>query len=210
MSQASKISPIPINQNSRKAKNDTPEYFEVKQTMVEAAIELMAEKGLKKFRFEELAEKIGYNRATIYRYFDSKKDLVREVMMALMHQITNGILDKTAGAEEATEQSFTDSLYQIISDLRNDRRYAIIMDAQNVEDFAKLTHAYFSMITKEMLGKHMMDAPDGRVLKEGLNIDDTVHWLMHQIISYGFFGLKGETELEQKDYLRKMVVSVII
>jgi len=198
------------NQNHRKAKADTPEYFEVKQGMINAAIDLMAEKGLRKFRFEELAEKIGYNRATIYRYFDSKKDLVREVMMALMHQITNDILEKTAGTQEVTEQSFTDSLYQIISDLRQDKRYAIIMDAQNVEEFAQLTHDYFSMITSEMLAKHMMDAPEGRVLKQGLSIDDTVHWLMHQIISYGFFGLKGETELEQKGYLRKMVVSVIM
>jgi hypothetical protein len=35
--------------NSRKAKTDTPEYAEVKQSMVEAAIELLAEKGLRKF-----------------------------------------------------------------------------------------------------------------------------------------------------------------
>jgi len=56
----------------------------------------------------------------------------------------------------------------------------------------------------------MNDGLSGSGLKEGVAIDDTVHWLMHQIISYGFFGLKGETEQEQKDYLRKMVVSVII
>ena len=64
--------------------------------MVEAAIALMADKGLSKFRFEELAEKVGCNRATIYRYFDSKQDLVTEVMMALMHQATSEIIDKMA------------------------------------------------------------------------------------------------------------------
>ena len=115
--------------NSRKAKADTAEYAEVKQGMVEAAIELMAEKGLRKFRFEELAEKVGYNRATIYRYFDSKSDLVTEVMMALMHQITNDIIEKTAGTEKVTSQTFVDSLYKIITDLRTEPRYAMIMDA---------------------------------------------------------------------------------
>jgi hypothetical protein len=33
---------------------------------------------------------------------------------------------------------------------------------------------------------------------------------MHQIISYGFFGLEGENERQQKAYLEKMVVSVIV
>src|SRR5690606_36956579 len=73
--------------NHRKAKADTPEYAEVKQHMVNAAIELIAKNGFSKFRFEELAEKIGYNRATLYRYFDSKEDLMTEVMMTLMHEI---------------------------------------------------------------------------------------------------------------------------
>jgi len=197
-------------QNSRKAKAGTPEYVEVKQRMVDAAIELMADKGFSKFRFEELAEKVGCNRATIYRYFDSKQDLITEVMMRLMHQITDDVIEKTAGSEEVTAESFTDALYNIITDLRNDRRYTIVMDAQNVETFAGLTHEYFSAITTSMLEKHMTDNPAGRVLKEGVSMEDAVHWLMHQIISYGFFGLKGEDEAQQKAYLHKMVVSVII
>jgi AcrR family transcriptional regulator len=196
--------------NSRKAKADTPEYAEVKQRMVDAAIELMAEKGLAKFRFEELAERVGYNRATIYRYFDSKQDLVTEVMMRLMHQITDDVIEKTAGSEEVTRESFTEALYNIIQSLRNDRRYAIVMDAQNIEIFANLTHEYFSAITTSMLEKHMTDNPAGRVLKDGVDMEDAVHWLMHQIISYGFLGLKGDNELQQKAYLEKMVVSVII
>lgn len=196
--------------NSRKAKPDNPEYAKVKQMMVQATIDVMAEKGYRKFRFEELAERIGYNRATIYRYFNSKEDLFNEVMLALMHQITTDIIDKAADSDEVSQQSFTDSLYQIILDLQNDQRYAIIMDAYNVERFAQLSHEYFSSITTGMLKKYMMDNSKGRTLKKGVAIDDAVHWLIHQIVSYGFFGLKGKNEEQQKAYLKKMVVSVII
>ncbi len=197
-------------QNSRKAKPDTPEYAGVKQGMVDAAITLIAERGLRKFRFEELAERVGCNRATIYRYFDSKDDLVTEVMMTLMREITDEIIADTAGTEAVTTQTFTDSLYKIITDLRTDPRYAVIMDSQNVASFARLTHEYFSAITTDMLEKYMLDAPAGRVLKAGVAMEDAVHWLMHQIISYGFLGLKGETEAQQKSYLETMVVSVIV
>ncbi|MCB1615525.1 MAG: TetR/AcrR family transcriptional regulator [Pseudomonadales bacterium] len=197
-------------QNNRKARSDTPEYAEVKQRMVDAAIELISETGFNKFRFEELAEKIGCNRATLYRYFDSKQDLITAVMLTLMHEITNDIIEKTAGSQTVTAKTFTDALYDIIRDLRTDKRYAIVMDAQNVETFARLTHEYFSAITTSMLEKHMTDTSSGRVLKAGVSISDAVHWLMHQIISYGFFGVKGVNEQQQKAYLEKMVVSVII
>lgn len=195
---------------SRKARPDTPEYAEVRQRVIDAAIELIAQKGLRKFRFEELAERVGCNRATIYRYFDSKDDLVTQVMLALMHEITGDIIENTAGTEAVTTQSFTDSLYGIIADLRTDPRYAVIMDAGQVETFAALTREFFSAVTTDMLEKYMMHAPAGRVLKEGIAMEDAVHWLIHQIISYGFFGLKGENETEQKAYLEKMVISVIV
>lgn len=195
--------------NHRKAKADTQEYAEVRQQMVDAAIELIARNGFSKFRFDELAEKIGYNRATLYRYFDSKDELITAVMMTLMHEITNDIIRKTA-SKKVTRKNFTDELYQIITSLRNNRRYRIVMDAQNIERFAQLTHEYFSAITTDMLEKFMLDNPSGRVLKPGTGIPEAVHWLMHQIISYGFLGIKGKNEKEQKAYLEKMVVSVII
>ena len=196
--------------NSRKAKAGTAEYAEVKGAMVAAAIELMAEKGYRKFRFEELAERVGYNRATIYRYFDSKKDLMAEVMLTLMHEITVNIIQGAVGTTRVTRKSFTDSLYHIITELRSNPRYALVVDAQNVETFSRLTHDHFSSITTSMLEQYMVAGAGGKVLKEGIDLSDTVHWLMHQIISYGFFGLKGSNEKQQKAYLEKMVVSVII
>lgn len=195
--------------NNRKAKVGTPEYADTRQQIVNVAIELIARNGFNKFRFEELADQTGYNRATLYRYFDSKEELVTEVMMSLMHEITNDIIRKTA-SKRATRKSFTDELYKIIHILRNDRRYQLVMDAQNVERFAQLTHEYFSAITTEMLEKFMMDKNAGQILKEGISIAEAVHWLMHQIISYGFFGLEGDNEKKQKAFLEKMVVSVII
>ncbi len=158
--------------NSRKAKADTREYARVRQRIVKAAIELMEGNGFRKFRFEELAEKIGYNRATLYRYFDSKQELITEVMMTLMQEITQDIIQQTAG-NKVTRTSFTEALYDIIKKLHNDPRYAIVMDAQNIETFARLTHEYFSGITTTMLEKFLLDDPAGPVLKNDISIAET-------------------------------------
>ncbi|MGB1581616.1 MAG: TetR/AcrR family transcriptional regulator [Nevskiales bacterium] len=195
--------------NNRKARADTREYAQVKQRMVNAAIELMEGDGFRKFRFEELAEKVGYNRATLYRYFDSKQELTTEVMMTLMQEITLDIISKTAG-NRVSRETFTTALFDIIKKLHEEPRYAIVMDAQNIETFARLTHEYFSGITTTMLEKFLINEPVHPLLREGIRVSDAVPWLMHQIISYGFLGIPGDTEAQQKQYLEKMVVAVIL
>ena len=83
-------------ESNRKAKPGTPQYEAVKRHIIATAIDLMAEKGFSKLRFEELAERVGCVRTTIYRYFDSKQELLREVMLALMHEIAEDIIQQTA------------------------------------------------------------------------------------------------------------------
>ena len=197
-------------ENTRKAKAGTPQYEAVKRHIIATSIDLMAEKGFSKFRFEELAKRVGCVRTTIYRYFDSKQELLREVMLALMYEITNDIIQQTVDAKRVTRKSFTESLFKIITALRTEKRYAVVMDDQNVKYFSELMVEHFTEITSLMLTKYMISGSKGRVLKKGVTLEYAVHWLIHQIISYGFLGLTGETEKEQKDFLNKMVVSVII
>ncbi|MCG8316393.1 MAG: TetR/AcrR family transcriptional regulator [Pseudomonadales bacterium] len=195
--------------NIRKAKPDNPEYDEIKQHMVDTAIELIAEQGFEKLRFDQLAKRVGRNRTTIYRYFDSKQELITDVMKTLMMEITENIIDKTAGTKVTTINSFTDNLYEVIHSMRSNSRYKIIMDAQNVEQFAELAKSNLSEIASVMLAKFMVDSDAGRLLRTDIAMEDAIHWLFHQIISYGFLGLRGDTEKEQKQYLNRMVAPVL-
>lgn len=196
-------------QNGRKARPDTRDYPKVRRAMVQAAARLMEGDGYRKFRFEQLAESLDCNRATIYRYFDSKQDLVTEVMLMLMQEITQDIIRQTANGG-VNRSKFTDALFEIVRKLRTDRRYAMIMDAGNIETFARLTRDHFSAITTTMLDKFLVANPAGPILKEGISVSEVAPWLIHQIVSYGFLGVPGETDRLQKAYLEKMVVSVIV
>lgn len=195
--------------NSRKARADTREYARVRRAMVAAATELMAGNGYRKFRLEQLADKVGYNRATIYRYFDSKQDLVAAVMLSLMQEITSDIIGETAG-NLVSQDSFTEVLYGIITRLRTEPRYAIAMDARNIETFARLCRQFFSEITTASLDRFLVGHPAGSILKPDISLMEAADWLMHQIISYGFLGISGDSPEQQKAHLKKMVVSVIL
>ena len=201
--------PSPERTSFRKAKPDHPGYDENRQRIVDEAIALMAERGFQRLRFDDLAQRVGLNRTTIYRYFDSKRELVTACMHSLMMEITDGILRDTSDLNSTSPDDFAENLHRIIHALRTDDRYAVIMDAQNVEQFAELSKANMSEITETMLSKYLLDADSGRVLRVGLRLDEAVHWIFHQVISYGFLGLPGSDAREQKAYLRRMVVPVL-
>ncbi|MCG8673692.1 MAG: TetR/AcrR family transcriptional regulator, partial [Pseudomonadales bacterium] len=106
-----------MSQNPRKAKSDTLEYRKTKEQTILVAAELIEEVGYKGLKFDELAARLGCNRATIYRYFDSKKELLESVMRLLMTEVTQKILDSVAGTRKVTVKSFADALYQVIETL---------------------------------------------------------------------------------------------
>ncbi len=151
--------------------------------MVDEAIELMAEQGFDKFRFDQLAKRVERNRTTIYRYFDSKQELIIAVMKTLMVEITENIIEDTASTKVTTPMSITDNLYQVIHAMRTEDRYRIIMDAQNVEIFSELAKKNLSEIATIMLSRFMIDSDAGRLLRTDIDMDEAIHWLFHQIIS---------------------------
>lgn len=199
-----------MSQNPRKAKSDTEEYRKTKEQTVLVAAELIEEVGYKGLKFDELATRLGCNRATIYRYFDSKKELLESVMLMLMTEVTQKILDSVAGTKKVTTKSFADALYQVIVTLGGEPRYAIIMVPDNVLLFSELAEEYYGELANQMLQKYLEGSAERTPLREGVDGAHVVPWLMHQIVSYSFLGVPGDTVKAKKDYLERMVVSVLI
>jgi len=195
--------------NVRKAKPDHPGYDQNRARIVEAAIEIMAEQGFQRLRFDELATRVDLNRTTIYRYFDSKRDLVTAAMKVLMYEITEEVIGDISPMRQTTPDVFTDNLYNVIHSMRTNPRYSVIMDAQNVEQFADLCAAHVAEIAMGIMSRYLSDEEIGDLLRDDLELGEVVHWLIHQIISYGFLGLKGDDEQAQKAYLGRMVVRAI-
>lgn len=196
--------------SSRKAKAGAPQTIEVRKQIIAATADLLAENPDQKLRFETLAKRVGCNRATLYRYFDSKTQLLEAVMLALMNEITTDIIARSAQNRQVNRQSFTHVLFEVIRDLSTNPRYALVMQDENIKLFARLTQVHFVDITTQMLERFTMDEGIGRILKPQVELKDAVIWLIHQIIAYGFFGIPGNDEKAQKAFLEKMVVSVII
>jgi len=75
-----------------------PEYKEeVRKKIIRAALEIGEEKGLSNIRMEDVAEKLGISRATLYLYFRNREELIAEGNRAFcedVSKILTGALEK--------------------------------------------------------------------------------------------------------------------
>ncbi len=75
------------------------------QQILNAAIELFRDRGYEATRLEDVADKAGVSKATIYLYFDSKEDL----FFALIRENVIPMVDQTIAQAENFQGSVADS-----------------------------------------------------------------------------------------------------
>jgi len=73
---------------------------EIREAIVDAALDIFLEKGYDEFSLRQVAERIGYTATTIYRYFKDKDDLLFAVIAESYDKFTAAL---TAAAQEADE-----------------------------------------------------------------------------------------------------------
>lgn len=107
---------------------------ESREKIIHSAIKLFANKGFHETKVDEIAELSGVAKGTVYLYFKSKEDLLKEsINLVFEKSLNNYIID--------TSKSFEENLYSIIE--RN-----IKFISENI-DFYKLM---FSGIYREIRG----------------------------------------------------------
>ena len=68
-------------------------YNQTQAKIVAAALDLYLAHGIKKTTIEDVSDKCGVTRATVYRYFKDKKDLVRAGFMLMVDLTQEAIAD---------------------------------------------------------------------------------------------------------------------
>ncbi|MBY8860389.1 TetR/AcrR family transcriptional regulator [Nocardia sp. CA2R105] len=86
-----------MNQRRRTARNESsPGYQAKRRELLQAAADVFQEKGYDAATLNDIAERFGTDRATIYYYFASKQ----EVFQALFHEVVSGVLDENLDAAD--------------------------------------------------------------------------------------------------------------
>lgn len=126
-----------------------PEYKEdAKRRIIEAAMDVIAERGCDRMTIDDVAKKLGVTKGAVYWYFKRKEDLIAEVLKKFQSDI-----------ERSSFESYynrpMDELFSLIFDrfsLTEDRQRAIFFEmfalaARNSEVRHATKEYYFGLVT---------------------------------------------------------------
>jgi len=194
-----------------KAKPTSAEYDKIKGKIVQCAWDLICDKGAESLRLDEVAKQSGCSRSSVYRYFDSKKELLVAVLMKWLFDTTEKLNPILENIEDPVER-LVEGIYGPIHAVRTDQYLSQMWNSKNnsSSDLAALALEAIPEAMSVILDPFFELANTKGWLRKDLTSEEAARWILMVIIAMGVFGSGGLTPEKEKDYLRKMIVPSLL
>jgi AcrR family transcriptional regulator len=112
--------------------------------IVDAALEVFAEKGFAAAKLDDIARKAGISKATLYLYFDTKDEIFRAVAQSEVASLMEALERQVEGADAPFAEIAPRLLARAVAMMKGDRVPAIarmvIGESRNFPDLARIWH----------------------------------------------------------------------
>ena len=199
----------PAAEASWKARPDGTDYDAVRGRLVDAAEALVREHGVASLRQDAVAERAGLSRSSVYRYFDSKEDLVLAAVVQSTLRIGQQVI-AAIGPDAGPDEFLVQGIVESIRAMAADPLHQSLTTPASTTRMSKLTNTVLREGVRPLVDP-VFDAATARgSLRTGVTKDDLVNWL--QVVSLGLMqspGLAASTD-DLERLLRLMLVPAVV
>ncbi len=196
------------NSTTWKAKPYSADYDEMRINIVNAAWDLIGQHGATSLRLDEVAKNAGCARSSIYRYFDSKKELIIAVLIKWLYDAREDL--------EPVLEAIDDPVERLIEGIHIPmlaiRSTPFFRDPKNNNNFMMASLALEAMpeIMSALFDPFFDEAKKQGWLRENITSEEAARWVLTIIIAMGVFGAGGMEPDNEKEYLKKMIVPSLL
>lgn len=163
-----------------------------KEKIIEVAEAIFSEKGITNTKVQEIASRAGMSKKTIYKFFNSKDELIRSVYLKLMEQMNLSMNELVH-----SNTPFVEKLAGIIYIIRT-RLHVItpvlIKDLQNRNpDFHVFFDPYLKNAVFDRFQKLIQSGIEGGSVKPVAKLESVV--LMYREAIHGFVYMRSENDI---------------
>jgi AcrR family transcriptional regulator len=187
-----------------------------RQRLIEAADACISRFGLAKTTIEDVATEAKVSRATIYRYFPNRDELVIEVLLSsLSRSMERSLGDFFVGADTpaAFGQALVQSAAYLLDVIRHDRQLETLLDHESGGISATISGAselLFRTVLDEWR-RPLADAQRAGLVRSDLDIDELSEWILRAILSLLIVeGPAPHTPDDERRLIETFVVPAII
>jgi len=159
-----------------------------RQRLLDAAETCIDKFGLAKTTVEDIAAAAKVSRATIYRYFDNRDELMLAVVLRSLDQSQADGLDHYLDHAESPEQfgtALVDAMVELLDRLRHDPKLSVLLNRESGGVSATISgasQALFSIVIDDWHPR-MANAQAAGFLRPDLDVDELSEWVLRSILS---------------------------
>ncbi len=200
---------MPVSEPTWKAQPQGPEYDAVRQRIIDAAEQLIRDGGVGALRQDAVAAQAGLARSSLYRYFDSKEELVTAAVVQSTLRI-GAQIQAAIGTDADPEQFLVQGIIDALEAMAADPLLHALTVPTSSRAMTKLANNALREGVRPLLEPVFVAAAEHGVLRPGVSVDDALRWL--QVVSLGLMQAPSVVAdlgaLE--DLLHLMLVPVLI
>ncbi len=188
-----------------KARPDGPEYELMRRRVVDAAEAIVRESGAGALRLDSVAETVGLHRSSVYRYVDSKEELLTAVVVQATLRLGRGVLARL-GPDAPPERFLVDGLAMALASIANDPVHRSLMAPSASEAVGRVGGRVLTEGLRPLVEPMFAAAAAQGVLRAGVTPDDALQWL--QIVATGLLRTPVEPR-EPADLVRLLELMLV-
>jgi AcrR family transcriptional regulator len=167
-----------------KARPERPQYATTRRRLVDAAEEIVREQGAGSLRLDSVGEIVGLHRSSVYRYFDSKEELLTAVVVQATLRVGREVID-AMGVSARPEQFLVEGLAMAMARIASDPVHRSLMAPSTSEAMTRVGTRALSEGIRPLIEPMFAAAAEQDLLRPGITIDDALRWLL--IVATGIF-----------------------
>ena len=177
--------------------------------MIDAAEAIVREKGASALRLDAVADAVGLHRSSVYRYVDSKEELIIAVVVQATMRIGMKVLAEL-GEDASPEALLVDGVALALVELAEDPVPTSLMAPTASTAMARVGGRALLEGIRPLVEPMFAAASAQGLLREGVTPDDAIRWL--QIVASGLVASPSVVpdSGDLRELLRQMLVPALL
>ena len=167
-----------------KARRQSPEYAATRRRLIEAAERIVRDKGVAALRLDSVGEQVGLHRSSVYRYFDSKEELLTAVVVQATLRVGREVIAEL-GVSARPEQFLVEGLALAMARIATEPVHRSLMAPTTSEAMTRVGMRALTEGIRPLVEPMFVSAAQQGLLREGVSTDDALRWLL--VVATGLF-----------------------
>jgi AcrR family transcriptional regulator len=193
---------------SWKAKPEGADYLAMRRRLVGAAASIVSESGASALRLDDVADRVGLHRSSLYRYVDSKEEVLTAVVVEASVRIGRQVIERL-GPNPDPQRFLVEGLATALALLADDPVYRSLTAPGTSEAMSRVGTRALTEGLRPLVEPMFAEADARGLLRSGVTSDDALRWL--QVVATGLARAPDVTTSTEDltDLLDRMLVPAL-